>query len=289
MPIAPISSASTGTCTTLTRGYSRASGSGSAWSPPIRERSAAPDRTSSTCWRVPGRRRCRVARTPGPRHAPTETMRKVDTPGKTRCEEVAAHLGIPLERMVKAIAIVRQSIPYGDPGSFALVLLRGDHDLNELKTQQALGSFRFASDKEIEQDLRCRPGYIGPVKAAGPVAIFADRTVAKMSDFVCGANEPGYHLAGVDWGRDLREDPGNVRDFRNVRSGDPSPDGKGTLHVARGIEVGHIFQLRTKYSEAMKAVYLDEKGESRPMEMGCHGIGGTRLVAAGIEQKHAQS
>ncbi|OGA09978.1 MAG: proline--tRNA ligase [Betaproteobacteria bacterium RIFCSPHIGHO2_12_FULL_69_13] len=224
----------------------------------------------------------------GPRHAPTETMRKVDTPGKTRCEEVAAHLGIPLERMVKAIAIVRQSIPYGDPGSFALVLLRGDHDLNELKTQQALGSFRFASDKEIEQDLRCRPGYIGPVKAAGPVAIFADRTVAKMSDFVCGANEPGYHLAGVNWGRDLRDDPGNVRDFRNVRSGDPSPDGKGTLHVARGIEVGHIFQLRTKYSEAMKAVYLDEKGESRPMEMGCYGIGVTRIVAAAIEQNHDQ-
>ncbi len=224
----------------------------------------------------------------GPRHAPASQMTKMSTPGKIRCEEVAALLGVPLEKTVKAIAIVRESVPYGTPGYLALVLLRGDHELNELKTQKALGPFRFASDAEIEERLGCRAGYIGPVGVDAKAAVRADRTVAKMSDFVCGANEPGYHFAGVNWGRDLKDDPGNVNDFRNVRSGDPSPDGKGRLEIVRGIEVGHIFQLRTKYSEAMKALYLDEKGESRPMEMGCYGIGVTRIVAAAIEQNHDQ-
>jgi prolyl-tRNA synthetase len=217
---------------------------------------------------------------------PREELKKVATPGKTRCEDVAQFLGIPLERTVKAIALVRTSIAYDAVGSFALVLLRGDHDLNEVKTQKSLGAFRFASDTEIEEQLGCRAGYIGPVNVRGPVAIFSDRTVARMSDFVCGANEPGYHLTGVNWGRDLNVDEGSVFDFRNVRSGDPSPDGKGRLEIVRGIEVGHIFQLRTKYSEALKAVFLDEKGETRAMEMGCYGIGVTRVVAAAIEQNH---
>ncbi len=222
----------------------------------------------------------------GPRHAPAEPMAEVHTPGRTKCADVAALLGVPLDKTVKAIALVRESVPYRSLGYFALVLLRGDHELNEVKAQKVLGPFRLASDDEIQGELNCRPGYIGPVGVGGNVAVFADRTAAKMSDFVCGANKAGYHLRGVNWGRDLREDPDNVHDFRNVLEGDPSPDGRGALRIVRGIEVGHIFQLRTKYSEAMKATYLDEQGESRPMEMGCYGIGVTRIVAAAIEQNH---
>ncbi len=219
-----------------------------------------------------------------PLAAPAETMQKVATPGKTKCEDVAAFLGIPLERTVKAIAIVRKSAPAGE--DLVLVLLRGDHELNEAKTQKALGEFRFANDDEIERALDCRAGYIGPVGVSKSVAVFADRTVAKMSDFVCGANEAGYHLTGVNWGRDLFDSRAKVHDFRNVKPGDPSPDGKGTLQFLRGIEVGHIFQLRTKYSQSMKATFLDEKGEAKLMEMGCYGIGVTRIVAAAIEQNH---
>ncbi|HVC11711.1 MAG TPA: proline--tRNA ligase [Burkholderiales bacterium] len=221
-----------------------------------------------------------------PRLAPAEPMAEVHTPGKTRCEDVAALLGVPLDKTVKAIALVRESSPYRSPGYFALVLLRGDHQLNEVKAQKVLGPFRLASDDEIQGELNCRPGYIGPVGVGANVAVFADRTAARMSDFVCGANRAGYHLRGVNWGRDLRADPDSVHDLRNVLEGDPSPDGRGALRIVRGIEVGHIFQLRTKYSEAMKATYLDEQGEARPIEMGCYGIGVTRIVAAAIEQNH---
>jgi len=212
-----------------------------------------------------------------------ETLNKVKTPGKTKCEEVAAFLGVPLQRTVKAIAVVRTSIPYDSVGAFVLLLMRGDHDLNEIKAQKVIGPFRFASESEIEERLRCRAGYIGPV-GAGAAAIYADRSVAVMSDFVCGANEPGYHLAGVNFGRDLKEP--ETGDLRNVVPGDPSPDGQGALEIVRGIEVGHIFQLRRKYSEAMDATFLDEKGAARPFEMGCYGIGVTRAVAAAIEQNH---
>ena len=212
------------------------------------------------------------------RRSPTEAMRKVATPGKTRCEEVAALLELPLTRTVKAIAVVHDD-------QFVLLLLRGDHELNEVKTQKSIGSFRFAEDAEIRGALGCPPGYIGPVGVAATVRVVADRTVAAMADFVCGANEPGFHLAGVNWGRDLAE-PMQVADIRNVVEGDPSPDGKGRLCIQRGIEVGHIFQLRTKYSDAMKATVLDAKGASRPLEMGCYGIGVTRVVAAAIEQHH---
>ncbi len=221
-----------------------------------------------------------------PRRPGAEAMAKVRTPGTTRCEDVAALLEMPLARTVKAIALVRESVPYASPGYLALVLIRGDHDLNEVKTQKALGVFRFARDDEIERELNCRAGYIGPVGVGAKVMVFADRTVRVMSDFVCGANEAGFHLTGVNWGRDLPEDPGRVHDLRNVVEGDASPDGKGSLKILRGIEVGHIFQLRTKYSEPMKATFLDAKGESRPMEMGCYGIGVTRIVAAAIEQNH---
>jgi prolyl-tRNA synthetase len=221
-----------------------------------------------------------------PRPPARETMKKVPTPGKTKCEDVAALLGIPVQRTVKAIAVVRTSIPYDSVGSFVLLLLRGDHDLNEIKAQKIIGAFRFASEKEVEEQLRCRAGYIGPVGVGQGIAIYADRTVARMGDFVCGANEPGYHLTGVNWGRDLRDDAANVADLRNVVAGDASPDGQGRLEIVRGIEVGHIFQLRTKYSEAMGARFLDPSGGEKPFEMGCYGIGVTRVVAAAIEQNH---
>lgn len=213
------------------------------------------------------------------RPAPTQALKKIATPGTTRCEDVAALLKLPLQRTVKAVAVVHED-------KLVLLLLRGDHTLNEIKASkvEGVGPFRFASDAEIQSALGCKPGYIGPVGARA-VRIIADRTVAAMSDFVCGANEEGFHLGGVNWGRDLPE-PSSVEDLRNVVAGDPSPDGRGTLEIVRGIEVGHIFQLRTKYSEALKAVYLDEKGASRPMEMGCYGIGVTRIVAAAIEQNH---
>jgi prolyl-tRNA synthetase len=221
-----------------------------------------------------------------PRQPPREERKKVQTPGKTKCEDVAAFLHIPLQRTVKAVAVVRTSIPYESIGSFSLLLLRGDHELNEIKAQKVIGPFRFASEAEVEEKLHCRAGYIGPVDIGATIAVYADRTVARMSDFVCGANEPGYHLTGVNWRRDLRDDPAAVADLRNVVPGDPSPDGKGTLEIVRGIEVGHIFQLRTKYSSAMNATFLDASGAEKPFEMGCYGIGVTRVVAAAIEQNH---
>jgi prolyl-tRNA synthetase len=215
-----------------------------------------------------------------PRGAPAQPMKKVPTPGKTRCEDVASLLGVPLEKTVKAIAVVHDA-------EFFLLLLRGDHVLNEIKVQKVPGldPFRFASDAEIERNLGCRPGYIGPVGIRKEIMVIADRTVAAMSDFVCGANEEGFHLTGVNFARDCAE-PSRVADIRRVVPGDPSPDGKGPIEIMRGIEVGHIFQLRTKYSEPMKATFLDESGGSRPFEMGCYGIGVTRIVGAAIEQNH---
>jgi prolyl-tRNA synthetase len=212
---------------------------------------------------------------PGTRGSPAQKMEKVATPGKTRCEDVAALLKIDLKKTVKAVAVMHDD-------ALHLLLVRGDHELNEIKAQKVIGDFRFAGDKEIESSLGSKPGYIGPVNAK--VKVVADRRVALMSDFVCGANEEGFHLAGVNWARDLPEP--QVADLRNVVAGDPSPDGKGRLEIVRGIEVGHIFQLRTKYSKAMNAVFLDEKGDATPMEMGCYGIGVTRVVAAAIEQNH---
>jgi prolyl-tRNA synthetase len=213
-----------------------------------------------------------------PRAAPTAAMQKVPTPGKTRCEDVAALLGLPLAQTVKAIAVMHDE-------TFNLLLVRGDHDLNEIKAQKLpdLDPFRFATDAEIERHLACRAGYIGPVGIDPGIRVVADRSVAAMADFVCGANEAGYHLTGVNFGRDLPE-PALVADIRKVVAGDPSPDGKGRLEIVRGIEVGHIFQLRTRYSTEMKATFLDVQGKSRPFEMGCYGIGVTRIVGAAIEQ-----
>ena len=218
-----------------------------------------------------------------PRATPDATMEKIATPGKTKCEDVAAFIGAPVTQMVKAIAIMRSENAESAP-QFALILLRGDHDLNEIKAQKIVGEFRFARDDEIVAALGCKPGYIGPVGVAG-IPVFADRSVAALSDFVCGANEAGFHLRGVNFSRDLAE-PALVADLRNVVAGDPSPDGKGTLELCRGVEVGHIFQLRTKYAEALKCTFLDENGQSQVMEMGCYGIGVSRIVGAAIEQNH---
>ena len=212
------------------------------------------------------------------RAAPAVAMQKVPTPGKTRCEDVAALLGLPLTQTVKAIAVMHDE-------AFNLLLVRGDHDLNEIKAQKLpdLDPFRFATDAEIDRHLGCKAGYIGPVGIDPGIRVVADRSVAAMADFVCGANEEGFHLTGVNFGRDLPE-PALVADIRKVVPGDPSPDGKGSLAIVRGIEVGHIFQLRTKYSTAMQATFLDEQGKRRPFEMGCYGIGVTRIVGAAIEQ-----
>jgi len=218
-----------------------------------------------------------------PRAAASARMTKVSTPGKTKCDDVAALLGIPVTKMVKAIAIMR-TLSESDVAEFVLILLRGDHDLNEIKAQKVVGDFRFARDDEIVLALGCKPGYIGPVGIVD-VPVFADRSVAVMSDFVCGANEADFHLSNVNFGRDLPE-PISIADFRNVVAGDPSPDQKGKLELCRGIEVGHIFQLRTKYAEALKCTFLDESGQSQVMEMGCYGIGVSRIVGAAIEQHH---
>lgn len=225
------------------------------------------------------------------RAEPVEDMRKLATPGCARCPDVAALLGVPLERTVKSIVV---AAPRPDaPQALALLLLRGDHELNEVKLGKLAGfehGWRFATEDEIVRAFGSPPGYLGPVFAAPspvPLRIVADRTVARMSDFVCGANDAGYHIAGVNWGRDLPE-PSLVADLRNVVDGDPSPDGSGTLSVQRGIEVGHVFYLGTKYSEKLGAGFLDEDGRTRLFEMGCYGIGVTRLLGAAIEQNHDQ-
>jgi prolyl-tRNA synthetase len=215
-----------------------------------------------------------------PRAAPSRAMEKIATPGKSACADVADFLKIQLSELVKAIAVVNES---EGQKNFALLLLRGDHELNEIKASKlsGLNEFRFASDAEVVDFLGCKPGYIGPVGTK--VRVIADRAVVTLSDFACGANEVGFHLTSVNFGRDLPE-PSEVADIRNVVAGDPSPDGQGTLDICRGIEVGHIFQLRTNYSEKMQCKFIDENGKEQIMEMGCYGIGVSRIVGAAIEQ-----
>lgn len=217
---------------------------------------------------------------PGPRAAATEELRKVSTPTQKTCEDVAALLGLPLSRTVKSVAVI-------DRDGFVLALVRGDHIVNEIKLAKVdgLADYRLATEAEILEALGAEPGFLGPVKPRGKIRVIADREVAAMADFVVGANEAGFHLTGVNWGRDLPE-PDVVADIRNAVAGDPSPDGRGKLAIARGIEVGHIFQLGRKYSEAMQATVLDEQGRAQPLAMGCYGIGVTRIVAAAIEQNH---
>lgn len=218
------------------------------------------------------------------RDAPKEAIKKVSTPEQKRCEDVARFLKISLTQTIKSLVLAVDQ-EHG-PATFFMLLLRGDHELNEIKASKAPGltAFRFASDEEVKAACHSPVGYLGPVGLSSNVQIVADRTVANMSDFVCGANEAGYHLTGVNWGRDLPEPI--IADIRNAVAGDPSPDGKGVVDICRGIEVGHVFQLGTRYSEAMKCTYLDENGKSQPMVMGCYGIGVTRLLGAAIEQGH---
>ncbi len=214
-----------------------------------------------------------------PRAAATEVLREVDTPKQTTCEDVAALLDISLQRTVKLLAVIAEE-------KLVILLLRGDHSLNEIKVNKlpGLSEFRFAREDEIRDFFACPPGFLGPIGIdRSKTRVIADRTVAAMSDFVAGSNKPKFHTAGINWGRDLPE-PDLVADIRNVITGDMSPDGKGTLELCRGIEVGHIFQLRTKYSEALHASFLDENGKAQIMEMGCYGIGVSRIVAAAIEQ-----
>ncbi|CAJ0685729.1 proline--tRNA ligase [Ralstonia mannitolilytica] len=219
-----------------------------------------------------------------PRGAATEALTKTHTPGRAKCEAVAEQLGIPLSRTVKSI-VLATDVDGGEPQIW-LLLLRGDHELNEVKASKVpgLADFRFATEGEILRAFGTRPGYLGPIGTKQPVKVVADRTVAAMSDFVVGANEEDYHYTGANWGRDLPEP--EVYDLRNVVEGDPSPDGKGTLAICRGIEVGHVFMLGTKYSEAMNATFLDENGKTQPMVMGCYGIGITRILGAAIEQNY---
>jgi len=219
-----------------------------------------------------------VAAAPGPRPAASEALRKVDTPTQKTCEAVAALLGLGLERTVKSIAIMTEA-------GFVLALVRGDHDVNEIKLGkvQGLQGYRMAGEAEIATHLGSEPGFLGPLNPARPIRIVADRDVAAMADFVIGANEAGFHIAGVNWGRDLPEP--EVADIRNAKEGDRAADG-GELRVARGIEVGHVFQLGRQYAQALNATVLDENGKAAVMAMGCYGIGISRIVAAAIEQNH---
>ncbi len=226
----------------------------------------------------------------GPRPAASQALSKTPTPGKSTCADVAALLGMPLERTVKSLVLATDTLD--EQGQVAktvvwLLLLRGDHDMNEVKVGKVPGmaAFRFATVPEIEDHFGCKPGYLGPIGLKKPVRVIADREVAVMADWVCGANDVDFHITGVNWGRDLPE-PELVADLRNVVAGDRSPDGKGVLAIERGIEVGHVFYLGTKYSKAMNATFLDEDGKPKLMEMGCYGIGITRLPAAAIEQNH---
>jgi prolyl-tRNA synthetase len=218
------------------------------------------------------------------RSAPSEPLTKTPTPGKEKCEDVAALLGLPLDRTVKSIVLAVERDGAG--AEIWLVLVRGDHELNEVKVGKVeglKGGYRFATEAEILDAFGCRPGYLGPIGPRRPVQVVADRTVANMSDFVTGANDEGYHYTGVNWGRDLPEP--RVADVRSVVAGDPSPDGKGVLAIQRGIEVGHVF-AGLPYPEQMNLSFIDEDGQAKRMLMGCYGIGVTRLLGAAIEQNN---
>lgn len=225
------------------------------------------------------------------RAAPSVPLTKTPTPGKSTCEDVALLLGLPLSQTVKSLVLATDEKNEGGDvvkTTVWLLLVRGDHSLNEVKASKVPGlkdGYRFATTSEIEDHFGCKPGYLGPIGLKKPLKLVVDRTVAAMSDFVCGANEADFHFTGANWARDLPE-PDLVADIRNVVEGDPSPDGKGTLAMQRGIEVGHVFYLGTKYSKAMNATYLDENGKPQLLEMGCYGIGVTRLLGAAIEQNH---
>ena len=214
------------------------------------------------------------------RPAPGAAMEKVDTPNAKTIEELVAQFDLPMDKTVKTLVVKG-----AEEGQLVALLVRGDHELNDIKAEKldiVAAPMEFASEEEIRQAVGAGPGSLGPVGL--PIPIVIDRSVAVMSDFGAGANEDGKHYFNINWERDVALP--QVADLRNVVEGDPSPDGKGTLTIKRGIEVGHIFQLGTKYSEALGAKVLDENGKSVVMPMGCYGIGVTRVVAAAIEQNH---
>jgi prolyl-tRNA synthetase len=216
----------------------------------------------------------------GNRAVANAELTKISTPGQHSIEDVSQFLNIPPQQCLKTLIVK------GDDDSLVALLLRGDQELNPIKAEKIDGiatPLTFASDAEIIQNCLCKPGSIGPISLN--MKIIADRSVAVMANFVCGANEDGQHLTGVNWERDLPL-PAQIEDLRMVVTGDPSPDGQGNIHIARGIEVGHIFQLGTKYSEAMKAGIINEEGKNQTMIMGCYGIGISRVVASSIEQNH---
>ena len=223
--------------------------------------------------------------------AAKHSLEKVPTPGRSTCADVADLLKLPLQQTVKSLVLATDQLDEAGvivKSQVWLLLLRGDHDMNEIKVGKVPGldaGFRFATVAEIVDHFGTPPGYLGPIGLKKPVKLVADREVAVMADWVCGANEEGFHLTGVNWGRDLPQ-PDAVADLRNVVEGDLSPDGKGRLAIERGIEVGHVFYLGTKYSAPMNATFLDETGKPQLMEMGCYGIGITRLPAAAIEQNN---
>ncbi|WP_313252252.1 proline--tRNA ligase [Stenotrophomonas sp.] len=220
-----------------------------------------------------------IAADPAARAAAAEELRKVETPTQKTCEDVAALMGIALLRTVKSVAVMTTE------DEFVLALVRGDHEVNEIKLAKVIGlrDYRMASEAEIADHLGSEPGFLGPLNPRKAIRVVADREVAAMADFVVGANEKGFHIAGVNWGRDLAEP--EVADIRNVKAGDRARDG-GELKIARGIEVGHVFQLGRQYAQALKATVLDENGKAAVMSMGCYGIGVSRIVAAAIEQNH---
>src|SRR5690606_37771844 len=220
----------------------------------------------------------------GERPAPSEQMTLVDTPDQTTIEAVCDFLNLPATRTVKSL-IVLGAAEEGKEQPLVALILRGDHELNEIKAENhpaIHAPLTFASEAQIQQALGCKPGSIGPVGMN--IKVIADHSAAHLADFVCGANEDGKHLTGVNWERDARFD--EVADLRNVVEGDAGPDGNGKLVMKRGIEVGHIFQLGRKYSEAMNCIVLNEQGKTATLLLGCYGIGVSRVVAAAIEQNY---
>jgi len=216
------------------------------------------------------------------RPAATANLEKVATPNQQSIEEVSRFLGLKPEQCIKTLLVEAEN------NEIIALVLRGDHELNEIKLEKIPGiktPITFASAERVLEIAKCKPGSIGPIGL--PVKTLVDNSAAKLADFVCGANEDDFHLTGVNWERDCPLT--DTADLRNVVAGDPSPDGQGKLSIARGIEVGHIFQLGRKYSEALQATVLDENGKASVMTMGCYGIGVSRVVAAAIEQNHDEN